>query len=70
MAIRGKESPSYLSAPKPRPEEVPIWKQILVHELTSPEARQANLRILGGFGAFAAAITFLRYAGDLLVPGF
>lgn len=71
MALRSKEAPSYqASHGKPRAEEVPIWKQILIHEFTAPDAREANLRVLTGLGAFAVAVTFFRVAGELLVPGF
>ncbi|KAH9820708.1 hypothetical protein DFH28DRAFT_633136 [Melampsora americana] len=70
MAVRGKETPSYIGAPKPRSEEVSIWKQILIQEFKNPASREANLRILTGFGTFALGITFLKFAGDLLVPNF
>ncbi|KAI8452561.1 hypothetical protein BY996DRAFT_4584349, partial [Phakopsora pachyrhizi] len=50
--------------------EESIWIKILREEMNNPECRRANLDILIGLGMFTGAITFLRFAGDILVPNF
>ncbi|MBW0509184.1 hypothetical protein O181_048899 [Austropuccinia psidii MF-1] len=66
----GLSSPQPSLAAPPAISSEKLSQSILNQEMNNPECRKANTGILVGFGVFAGAIVFLRYAGDLLVPNF